>query len=153
MSDATATIMGNATDDAELRFTQTGKRVANVRIARNHPPRPDGSRPAPDFYDVTAWEDMAENLAKSVRKGDRIIVTGPMTLRTYKTRDGETAHVTEISAREVGLSIKWNPVTSQRTPNKDDGELTAQTFPRAKTLRSRSMNAGGGANAPPPIPP
>ena len=84
----TITIVGNTTADPELRFTPSGQAVANLNIAVNHRRfnkqtnewEDDGA----DFYGVTVWQKQgAENVAQSITKGMRVIVTGQLKSRTY----------------------------------------------------------------------
>lgn len=105
------TIVGNLADDPELRYTPNGVAVANVRVAVNQrffnretnqwDERLDG------FFTVNVWRDYAENVAESLKKGARVVVTGRLRSRSYDDREGQTRWVTEIEADEVCPSLKW----------------------------------------------
>lgn len=102
------TLTGNATDDAELRFTNSGTAVAVFRLAVNdrYIDRTSGEWKDGDplFLSVSAWSTLGTNVAHSVKKGDRVTVTGKLTQRTYE-KDGTERTVTELKASDVALSL------------------------------------------------
>src|SRR5271156_2737966 len=86
------TIVGNATRDPELRFTPSGQAVATFGVAVNRRWQNRQSsewEEAVSFFDVTAWQQLAENVAESVQKGTRVIVTGRLDQRSWETQEGE----------------------------------------------------------------
>src|SRR3954454_24894242 len=97
--ETTITVIGNLTDDPELRFTPSGAGVANFAVAST--PRTldrasgewkDGD---PLFLNCAVWRDPAEHVAESLHKGDRVIVQGRLRQRSYETKDGEKRTVVE----------------------------------------------------------
>lgn len=104
------TISGNVGATPELRFTQTGKAVLNLRVAKYQGPDNE-----PQWFDVVVWEDLAENAAQSITKGDRVTVTGRFELRYWKGEDGVTRTTPTVTAADIGLSLRWNPARSVRT--------------------------------------
>jgi single-strand DNA-binding protein len=105
------TVVGNLTDDPELRFTPSGAAVAKFRIAST--PRmfdktsnewKDGE---PLFMACSVWRQAAENVAESLQRGARVIVTGRLKQRSYETREGEKRTVVELDVDEVGPSLKY----------------------------------------------
>ncbi len=116
--DTTITVIGNLTDDPELRFTPSGAAVAKFRVAST--PRfmdkqsnewKDGD---PLFLACTAWRQMAENIAESLQRGARVIVSGRLKQRTYETRTGEKVTVMEVEVEDVGASLKFATARVQR---------------------------------------
>jgi single-strand DNA-binding protein len=106
------TTAGNLTSDPDLRFTPSGKAVATVRIAVNHRIRQgeawvDGE---PSFYDVTLWEKLAENAAESLRKGDRVLVTGQVYTQAWTDSDGAKRTKQVIIDAEIGASLRFTTV-------------------------------------------
>jgi single-strand DNA-binding protein len=106
------TTAGNLTSDPDLRFTPSGKAVATVRIAVNHRIRQgeawvDGE---PTFYDVTLWEKLAENAAESLRKGDRVLVTGQVQTQAWTDSDGAKRTKQVIIDAEIGASLRFTTV-------------------------------------------
>ncbi len=109
--ETTITVVGNLTADPELRFTPSGAAVANFRVAST--PRVfdrqtnewgDGD---PLFLQCSAWRQMAENVAESLVKGDRVVVMGRLKQRSYETNEGEKRTVFEVDVEEVGPSLRF----------------------------------------------
>jgi single-strand DNA-binding protein len=114
----TVTVIGNATREPELRFTNTGQAVATFGLAVNRRwqnRQTNEWEEATSFFDVTCWAQMAENVAESVAKGARVIVSGRLEQRSWETQDGEKRSKVEIIADEVGPSLRW--ATAQITKN------------------------------------
>lgn len=104
------TIVGNLVDDPELRFTGSGVAVANFRVAST--PR-TFDRQANEWRDgeslflsCSVWRQYAENVAESLTKGTRVIVTGRLKQRSYETQNGERRTVFEIEVDEVGPALR-----------------------------------------------
>ena len=111
------TTAGNLTSDPDLRFTPTGKAVATVRIAVNQRVRQgeawvDGE---PSFYDVSLWEKLAENAAESLRKGDRVLVTGQVQTQTWTDSAGAKRTKPVIIDAEIGASLRFTTVEVVRS--------------------------------------
>lgn len=103
------TVVGNLADDPELRYTPAGHAVCTVRVAVNRRVR-DGDEwedRLDGFFTAIVWRDHAENIAESLGRGDRVLVTGRLTSRSYEAADGTTRWVTEIQAEEVCPSLRW----------------------------------------------
>jgi single-strand DNA-binding protein len=116
MADTHVTITGNLTDDPELSYTQGGTAVANFRLAvtprvRDGNGWKDGET---SFFRITAWRDLAEHLADSLAKGDRVIVQGQLKTRTWETPEGDKRQVVEVTAEEAGPSLRWATAKPQR---------------------------------------
>lgn len=118
------TITGNLAADPELRFTPSGKAVAGFTVVENIRHRNDAGEwvdGQPNYFDVDVWELDAENVAESLEKGNRVIVTG--IVRTEKwEKDGQTRTKQKIRADEVAVSLKWavaKPEKSTRSDNRN----------------------------------
>ena len=104
------TLVGNLTDDPELRFTPQGVAVANFRVAVNQRFKDaqgnwqDGET---SYFRINCWRQLAENVAETLTRGSRAIVSGRLKFRQWETQDGETRSVVEIEAEEVGPSLKF----------------------------------------------
>jgi single-strand DNA-binding protein len=132
MADTHVTLIGNLTDDPELRFTPNGAAVANFRLAVT-PRVKDGDTwrdGDTSFFRVNAWRDLAENLTESLAKGARVLVIGQLKARSWETPEGEKRSVVEITAEEVGPSLKWATAVPERTRN---GAAKAKGKARAGT--------------------
>ena len=138
MSENTITIVGNLTADPELRFTPSGDAVANFTIAST-PRRFD--RQANDwtdgdtmYLDASAWRDMAENVAETLVKGARVIVTGSLKVRYWEDKDGNRRTSYELDVTEVGASLRFDSYTRQPRAKQAD---TRQTDRQPATRRGR----------------
>jgi single-strand DNA-binding protein len=116
--DTTITVVGNLTDDPELRFTPSGAAVAKFRVAstprfmdKNTNEWKDGE---PLFLPCTVWRQAAENVAESLVRGSRVIVTGRLKQRSYETRDGEKRTVIELEVDEVGPALRYATAKVQK---------------------------------------
>ena len=105
-ADNHTTIVGNLVEDPEVRFTNNGIAVTNLRVAVTQRVQQDGQWRDGDtcFFKVNVWRGQAENLADSLAKGDRVMVTGRLRQRSWETPEGDKRSVTEIEADEVGAS-------------------------------------------------
>jgi single-strand DNA-binding protein len=89
------------------------------------------------------WRGQAENLAESVGKGDRVMVTGRLRQRSWETPEGEKRSVTELEAEEVGASLKWATAKVERTSQRGNGDRSQR--------RERQAERGGDFSEPPPF--
>jgi single-strand DNA-binding protein len=123
MSDTHVTITGNLTADPELKFTPNGAAVANFRVAVTSRVRDgEGWRDGDtSFYRVTAWRDLATNLTDSLSKGDRVVIVGQLRMRSWETPEGEQRSVVEVTADEVGPSLRWATAKPQRASRAKNG--------------------------------
>ncbi len=115
MADNTITIAGNLTRDPELRFTTGGKGITVFGVAVERRYQQNGEwQSKTSFFNVSAWDQLGENVAASLAKGTRVVVTGRLEQREYETRQGEKRSVVEIIADEVGASMRWATVQVER---------------------------------------
>ena len=135
--DTTITVIGNLTDDPELRFTPSGAAVAKFRVAST--PRfmdratnewKDGE---PLFLACTVWRQAAEHVAESLHRGARVIVSGRLKQRSYETREGEKRTVVELDVDEIGPSLRYATAKVQKMSRSSGG--------------GGGFGAGGGGNA------
>ena len=105
------TVVGNLTRAPELRYTPSGASVANFGIAHN---RKFKDVDETSFFDVACWGTLAENVAASLNKGDRVIVSGRLEQRSWETPQGEKRSKVEIVADEVSPSLRWASVQIAR---------------------------------------
>jgi single-strand DNA-binding protein len=102
------TIVGNLTANPELRYTKFQKAVANFTVAVNHREYHNGrSQDVLDgFFNVVAWNGLADNVVESLRKGSRVLVAGKLIQRTYEVEDSKRT-VVEIVAAHVGPELTF----------------------------------------------
>jgi len=109
--DTVITVIGNLTADPELRFTQSGAAVANFTVAstprtfdRERNEWKDGEAL---FLRCNIWRQSAENVAESLTRGARVIVSGRLKQRSFETREGEKRTVVELEVDEIGPSLRY----------------------------------------------
>ena len=93
-------LMGRATSAIELKFTQSGKSVANCSLAVKRPFTKD----TVDFINIVAWDKQAEVLSKYVAKGDMVCVRGSLQVRNWTDNDGKKRYATEVMVSEVSFA-------------------------------------------------
>jgi single-strand DNA-binding protein len=144
-TDNYTSIVGNLVDDPELRFTGNGTAVANLRVAVTQRIQQDGTwrDGETSFFKVNVWRGQAENLADSLAKGDRVMVSGRLRQRSWETPQGEKRSVTELEADEVGASLKWATAKVERTSQRGNGTRSQG--------RERQAERGGDFNDPAPF--
>jgi single-strand DNA-binding protein len=137
VGDTTITVVGNLTADPDLRFTPSGAAVANFTVAST--PRVF-DRQANEWKDGDAlflrcniWREAAENVAESLTRGSRVIVTGRLRQRSFETREGEKRTVYEVEVDEVGPSLRY---------------ATAKINKVSRGGGGGGFGGGGGASAP-----
>ena len=109
--DTVITVIGNLTADPELRFTPSGAAVASFTVAST--PR-TFDRQSGEWKDGEAlflrcniWRQSAENVAESLTRGARVIVSGRLKQRSFETREGEKRTVVELEVDEIGPSLRY----------------------------------------------
>ncbi len=141
--DTVITVVGNLTDDPELRFTPSGAAVARFRVAST--PRfldkqsnewKDGE---PLFLSCTVWRQAAENVAESLGRGARVVVQGRLRQRSYETREGEKRTVIELEVDEIGPSLRYATAKVQKMSRSSGGS--------GGGFGSGNSGGGGGGNA------
>ncbi|OJF09608.1 single-stranded DNA-binding protein [Couchioplanes caeruleus] len=145
--ETTITVVGNLTDDPELRFTPSGAAVAKFRIAstprtldRQSGEWKDGE---PLFLACNIWRDAAEHVAESLQRGARVIVQGRLRQRSYETREGEKRTVYELEVDEIGPSLRYATAKVQKMSRSGGG---GGGFGGGGGNRQPSGGGGGGNN-------
>jgi single-strand DNA-binding protein len=121
MASNSITLTGNLTRDPELRFTTGGRGVASFGLAVNRRYQVNGEwQEQVSFFNIVCWGDLGENVAATLTKGSRCIVTGRLEQRSWETNDGEKRSVVEVIADEVGPSLRWATAQVERTERSGD---------------------------------
>ena len=123
--DTQITIAGNLVDDPELRFTPSGQPVAKFRVAstprfldKNTNEWKDGDSL---FLTCNVWRQAAENVAESLTRGTRVIVSGRLRQRSYETKEGEKRTVYEVEVDDVGPSLRNASAKVNKMARSGDG--------------------------------
>jgi len=113
------TVIGNLTNDPELRFTPNGAAVVSFTVASTPRTLDRATNEWKDgdalFLRCSAWRQMAENVTESLAKGSRVIVQGRLKQRSYETREGEKRTVVELDVDEVGPSLRYATAKVNKT--------------------------------------
>lgn len=136
-------LVGNLTNDPELRFTPSGAAVCSFTVAVNKRVKNDAGEwedGDATFYRCSVWRDMAENVAESLTRGQRVMVSGEQELREYEVQSGENAgqrrQSLEVQVDEVGPSLRWATARVEKAQRKE-------------AARSSGGGQGGGRQADP----
>ena len=123
--DTVITVIGNITGDPELRFTPSGAAVANFTVASTPRAFDRQSNEWKDgetlFMRCSVWRDAAENVAESLNRGTRVIVSGRLKSRSYETKEGEKRTVIEMEVDEVGPSLRYASAKVTKTQRGNGG--------------------------------
>lgn len=123
------TIVGNLTDDPELRYTPNGAAVAKLRVAVTPRYRDQVSGEWKDgdasFFTVNAWRSLAENVAESLTRGANVIIVGRLKMRSWETQEGDKRTVVEIEADEIGPSLRWATAKVEKQSRSGGAEWSA----------------------------
>jgi single-strand DNA-binding protein len=137
-ADNQITIAGNLTDDPELKYTPNGAAVVNFTVAWSPRFRDEVTGEWKDgdtsFFRCSAWRTLAENVAETLTRGTRVLVTGRLKQRSWETQEGERRSAVEIEVDEVGPSLKWATAT-----------VTKASRSQASAAWSSAAPAGAGA--------
>src|SRR5438445_3356354 len=150
------TVVGNLTDDPELRFTPSGAAVASFTVASTPRTFDKNSNEWKDgdalFLRCSIWRQAAENVAESLTKGMRVVVQGRLRQRSYETREGEKRTVVELDVEEVGPSLKYATAKVTKASRGSGGGGFGGGDSRGDWSgggsRGGGQQSGGGGNAP-----
>ncbi len=150
--DTTITMIGNLVDDPELRFTPSGAAVAKFRVASTPRYLDKATNEWKDgeslFLQCQIWRQAAENVAESLTKGMRVILSGRLKQRSYETKEGEKRTVFEVEVDEVGPSLR--NATAKVTRTQRAGGSGGAAAPAADSFgddpwaAATTSSAGGG---------
>lgn len=150
-NDNTVTLVGNVTRDPELRFTPSGAPVANFGLAVNRRwmnRQTNEWEEQVSFFDIVCWREMAENVADTLTKGSRTIVTGRLEQRSWETQDGDKRSKVEVVADEVGPSLRWARAEVTRNERNNamggGGQGSGRSVPNEPQPAAAPAPAGGG---------
>jgi single-strand DNA-binding protein len=132
MADNTITVVGNITRDPELKFLNSGNAALKLSIAVNRRWQNRQTQEWEErvsYFDVVAYGALAENVANSVQKGSRVLVTGRLEQRSWETDNGDKRSTVEINADEIAPSLRWATAVVTRTPRAEGGNFQSNDRP------------------------
>jgi single-strand DNA-binding protein len=123
--DTVITVVGNLTNDPELRFTPSGAAVASFTVASTPRFLDKATNEWKDgdalFLRCSVWRQAAENVAETLQRGARVIVTGRLKQRSFETKEGEKRTVIEVEVDEVGPSLRYATAKVNKTTRSGAG--------------------------------
>ena len=125
MADSQVTVIGNITREPELRFTPSGQPKANFGLAVNRRWQNRQSNEweeSTSFFNIVCWGSLAENVAESLPKGARVVVTGRLEQRSWETDNNEKRSIVEVVADEIGPSLRWATAEVKRNDRRGPAE-------------------------------
>jgi single-strand DNA-binding protein len=149
-------IIGQLGADPELRFTPSGVAVATFNVAVGERRRDNNTGEWKDagttWYRVIAWNAMAEHVAESLQRGNRVMITGVMRQRSWENKEGVTQYTWELTADDIGASLKYSavkplPADRGRATESDPWSSDPQSPAEPLTGDSAPSHAGAGQGA------
>ena len=112
---------GNLTKDPELRYFENDSCVCNTGLAINKvwTDNKGQKQESVEFLDLSIWGKMGENVAESLKKGDRVMIVGQIKIRRVEQDDGSKRQFAEINVKEIGPTLRWATTTQMRNPKED----------------------------------
>jgi single-strand DNA-binding protein len=151
-NDTTITIIGNLTDDPELRYTPNGAAVANFTVASTPRFLDKATNEWKDgdalFLRCNIWRQAAENVAESLQRGMRVIVSGRLKQRSYETKEGEKRTVYEVEVDEIGPSLRYATAKVTKTSRGSGGGFSGGPSEDAWTSGPSGSSGSSGSGAP-----
>jgi single-strand DNA-binding protein len=145
------TVIGNLTSDPELRFTPSGAAVANFTVASTPRTFDRQSQEWKDgealFLRCNVWRQVAENVAESLTRGSRVIVSGRLKQRSFDTKEGEKRTVIELEVDEIGPSLRYATAQVTRAASGSSGGGQSRAQVADEPWSTPGSSTGGGADA------
>ncbi|MDD3628509.1 MAG: single-stranded DNA-binding protein [Candidatus Humimicrobiaceae bacterium] len=124
-------LLGNLTRDPEIKYTNEGTAITEMGIAVNKKwtDRNGKESESVDFFNITSWNCLAENCASTLKKGDRVLVSGHVNLRSWENKEGKKFNITSITADVVAVSLEFSQI---KIMAKSDDEISCEPEIRKK---------------------
>jgi single-strand DNA-binding protein len=148
MANNTVTIVGNLTRDPEMRYTTTGRgqTTLGVAVSRRYQDRNGEWQEESGFYDVVCWGTLADNVAASLHKGSRVVVSGRLQFRSWENENGDKRSKIEIVADDVGPSLRWATADVHKVERSGPGDGGPPPSRPAPQTSSAGSGGGGGTD-------
>lgn len=133
-------LVGRLTKDAEIRTTQTGKKVASFSIAVDDGKDSSGQR-LTSYFNCTAWDSLADLIEQFVKKGHRLAVTGKLQNRSWDKPDGTKGYATDISVRELEMlttKAEADTIANSSSSNDSTTAPSSKTSPASKPAATKA---------------
>jgi single-strand DNA-binding protein len=113
-------LLGNLTRDPEIKYTNEGTAIVEMGIAVNKKWKDNngGDMEIVDFFNISAWNSLAENCANTLKKGDRVMISGHLNLRSWENKEGKKYNIININADVIGASLEFSSLKILDKKNK-----------------------------------
>lgn len=117
-------LLGNLTRDPEIKYTNEGIAITEMGLAVNKKWTDKNGKESEtvDFFNITTWNNLAENCAATLKKGNRILVSGHLNLRSWENKEGKKYNITSITADVVAASLEFNEICILEKNDIETGE-------------------------------
>ncbi len=137
-------ILGNVTNDPDLRFTPSGTAVLSFSVATNRRYQKDNEWvDEPTFHNLVVWGQRAQSVAQRIKKGTRVHVSGRVQTRSWDGQDGKKNYRTEIVADNVILIARYNEGPSSDLPTAEGKPMDSDPGTGSNSKRSSSSEDSG----------
>ena len=121
-------IGGRLCETPALKTTASGRETVSVGVAVNRPAK-QGEQPEADFFNIVAWDKQAQFLTRYFQKGDPVFVSGRLSVRPWKDRDGNNRTSVEIIAGEINFveSRNLSKQNSELQPSKQHHSMLSSS--------------------------
>ncbi len=116
-------LLGNLTRDPEIKYTNEGTAIAEIGLASNKKWMDKNGKEleSVDYFNITAWSNLAENCATALKKGDRVMISGHLNLRSWENKEGKKYNITSITADVVAVSLEFKNIKISEKNNEEKG--------------------------------
>jgi single-strand DNA-binding protein len=145
MPDNSITVVGNITRDPELKFLNSGQATVRFGIAVNRRWQNRQTQEWEErvsYFDVTAYGSLAENVANSLPKGTRVLVTGRLEQRSWETPEGDKRSIIEINADEIAASLRYATAAVTKNPQREGGAASSRPSSAPRTTTNEPSTYG-----------
>jgi len=117
-------LLGNLTRDPEIKYTNEGIAITEMGLAVNKRWTDKSGKESEtvDFFNITTWNNLAENCAATLKKGNRILVSGHLNLRSWENKEGKKYNITSITADVVAASLEFIQISILEKNDIETGE-------------------------------
>lgn len=141
-----AQVIGNITQDIEVRYTTGGSAVANFSVATNRSYRKQGSDEWQEevaFHNIVVWGNDAESLSQRASKGTRVYIKGRLQTRSWEDQDGKKNYRTEIIAEKIILLDRYERGSSEGGNKFEGGSKSAPSPKQDGGSKKKSQESSG----------
>jgi len=133
-------LLGNLTRDPEIKYTNEGVAITEMGLAVNKRWTDKSGKDLEivDYFNITAWNNLAENCAATLKKGDRVLVSGHINLRSWENKEGKKYNIINITADVVAASLEFNQIKIAEKDERDNILISEEDSSKKDKAGSRT---------------